>query len=51
MLMINRKWPIISHLRLSGAVISVPWWQPVYWRYVIAVNIPPLGRIADICRP
>ncbi len=34
MLIIDRKWPIISHSRHSGAVISVHWWRPVYLRYV-----------------
>lgn len=51
MLMINRKWPIISRLRLSGAVISVPWWQPVYLRYVRSVLPLPRGHITDVCRP
>jgi hypothetical protein len=34
MLMINRKWPTISHSKLSGAATFVPWWQQVYLRYV-----------------
>ena len=31
-----RKWPIISLSRLFGAATSVPWWQPVYLRYVVS---------------
>ena len=42
LLMTDRKWPITSPSKLSGAVISVPWWQPAYLRYVC--NVPPLPR-------